>query len=609
MKNHFNKIYLIFLAGLLALLLLGLYGIARAQQPAPAGANAVASSVGNAFTYQGQLKDASGLVANICDFQFGLWDALTSGTQIGSTLTQTGVSVNQGLFTVQLDFGANAFSGSARWLETSVRCPAGSGSYSTLTPRQPLTPAPYAQYSADADRLDGQHAAAFQQHYQNLVVVAKSGGDFTTITDALNSITTNNADNPFTIYVAPGIYTETVAMKPYVDIEGAGEHATKITFTSNSIITSTLKGADHAELRFLTVENSGGDFYAVAILNSGASPALTHVTASVFGGTDNYGVLNAHSLPKMTDMTITASGGTNDIDVYNLFASPTMTSITLTASGGTFGFCLYNALSSPTMIDVIGTATATNISEGMYNYTSSPNMRMVTLTASSATINYGSYNDINSIPMMMDVTSIASGGGTNCGILNSTSSPTMTNVIVTASGGTSTNYGVYNYTNSPTMSNVSAKASGGTNNYGVYNDHASPLMTRVTTVASGGTNNLGVYNSYSSPVMTDVIASAYGGTHNYGVYNSYSSPMIRNSVISARDGTNDGIHNTAASGSYTVNINNSQISAGTSTIYQDGTYTTRLGASQLAGGGVFGGVYVCAASYSGNYIALDNTCH
>jgi len=27
----------------------------------------------------------------------------------------------------------------------------------------------------------------------------------------------------------PGVYTETVTMKPYVDIEGAGELATKIT--------------------------------------------------------------------------------------------------------------------------------------------------------------------------------------------------------------------------------------------------------------------------------------------------------------------------------------------------------------------------------------------
>ena len=58
-------------------------------------------------------------------------------------------------------------------------------------------------------------------------------------------------------------------MKPYVDIEGSGELTTKITFTgSASSTTGTLVGANNAELRFLTVENTGGDAYAIAIYNS-----------------------------------------------------------------------------------------------------------------------------------------------------------------------------------------------------------------------------------------------------------------------------------------------------------------------------------------------------
>jgi hypothetical protein len=51
--------------------------------------------------------------------------------------------VTNGLFTVQLDFGAGAFQGDARWLQIAVKC-AGDASYTTLSPRQPLTPAPYA---------------------------------------------------------------------------------------------------------------------------------------------------------------------------------------------------------------------------------------------------------------------------------------------------------------------------------------------------------------------------------------------------------------------------------------------------------------------------------
>ena len=69
--------------------------------------------------------------------------------------TTPNVAVSNGCFTVQLDFGANVFNGDARWLEIAVRCPAGSGTYATLVPRQPLTPAPYAMYSTSTGALQG----------------------------------------------------------------------------------------------------------------------------------------------------------------------------------------------------------------------------------------------------------------------------------------------------------------------------------------------------------------------------------------------------------------------------------------------------------------------
>jgi pectin methylesterase-like acyl-CoA thioesterase len=140
--------------------------------------------------------------------------------------------------------------------------------------------------------------------------VAKSGGDFTTITAALNSIADASASNRYLVWVAPGVYTETVTMKPFVDIEGAGELTTKITFSGSASATAgTLLGANNAELRFLTVENTGGTAWAVAIFNSGTAPRLTHVTASASGGTNNIGVYNyASSSPTMTNVTASASG-------------------------------------------------------------------------------------------------------------------------------------------------------------------------------------------------------------------------------------------------------------------------------------------------------------
>ncbi|MCA9309996.1 MAG: tail fiber domain-containing protein [Phycisphaerales bacterium] len=64
------------------------------------------------------------------------------------------MTVEDGVFTVELnaggEFGVNPFAGNdlnqgaGRWLEIAVRVPAGSGDYSTLSPRQLITPTPFA---------------------------------------------------------------------------------------------------------------------------------------------------------------------------------------------------------------------------------------------------------------------------------------------------------------------------------------------------------------------------------------------------------------------------------------------------------------------------------
>jgi len=97
---------------------------------------------GTVFTYQGFLKVSGNPATANHDFQFSLWTAASGGAQIGSTLTLTSVPVQNGLFTVSLDFG-NVWDGSDRYLQIAVR-PAGSGSYTTLSPRVKINPTPYA---------------------------------------------------------------------------------------------------------------------------------------------------------------------------------------------------------------------------------------------------------------------------------------------------------------------------------------------------------------------------------------------------------------------------------------------------------------------------------
>jgi hypothetical protein len=99
-----------------------------------------------AFTYQGQLKSGGMPYSGSADFQFSLWDAATSppGVQVGLTQVAMNVGVSNGLFTQLVDFGPLQFDGHARWLQLAVRAPSGSGNFTVLSPRQPITAAPYA---------------------------------------------------------------------------------------------------------------------------------------------------------------------------------------------------------------------------------------------------------------------------------------------------------------------------------------------------------------------------------------------------------------------------------------------------------------------------------
>lgn len=110
---------------------------------------ASALPLSTAFTYQGSLKQSGIALSATADFQFKLYDAATAGAQVGATVTASAVSVQNGLFNTQLDFGAAAFSSSARWLEIAVRSPAGAGAFTTLTTRQPLTATPFATFAAN----------------------------------------------------------------------------------------------------------------------------------------------------------------------------------------------------------------------------------------------------------------------------------------------------------------------------------------------------------------------------------------------------------------------------------------------------------------------------
>ena len=109
-----------------------------------------AQPLDSAFTYQGRLQDAGAPANGPFDFRFILFDAPVGGSQVGPIVTRDDVQVAAGLFTVSLDFGASAFTGSKRWLDIAIRPGPSGASYTALGDRQELQAAPHAAFSVRA---------------------------------------------------------------------------------------------------------------------------------------------------------------------------------------------------------------------------------------------------------------------------------------------------------------------------------------------------------------------------------------------------------------------------------------------------------------------------
>lgn len=193
MSVNFN--ILAALAGVCALAFSGAARPSQAQQSGPEHPAAPAGTQNtSAFTYQGQLRKNGAPVNGSCSATFKLFDAASGGVQAGPTVTTSTLTVANGLFTLDLDFGWT-FTGEARWLEAAIGC--GEAAV-TLAPRTPLRPAPYAFALPGMRTVPGN--LDFGDPTMNVIGGVFSGAVSNTISaDSFNSVvaggTLNRIDN------------------------------------------------------------------------------------------------------------------------------------------------------------------------------------------------------------------------------------------------------------------------------------------------------------------------------------------------------------------------------------------------------------------------------
>ncbi len=158
---------------------------------ASVGSDLLAAPVGTAFTYQGLLNSAGQPASGNYDLKFTLYDAASGGGQVGNPVTSAPLIVTNGNFTVLLDFGA-AFNGQARWLEIGVRTNGSSSSYGTLSPRQPLTPSPYALYTPSAGLAATATTAGAATNFTGSLAGDVTGTQVTTVVARVGGQTATN---------------------------------------------------------------------------------------------------------------------------------------------------------------------------------------------------------------------------------------------------------------------------------------------------------------------------------------------------------------------------------------------------------------------------------
>ncbi|MFN8542866.1 MAG: hypothetical protein U0807_01435 [Candidatus Binatia bacterium] len=173
----------------------------------------------------------------------------------------------------------------------------------------------------DADTLDGKDATAFAARLGRVVTVAESGGDFTTVQGAIDSITDAGTATRYLVLVGPGTYSGRVTLKAGITVRGSGIGVTTLTAdpAASCIDGYTVKGATAATVTDLTIGAGGTGACAVGILNAGVSYATyRNLFISASQATNTTAILDDSSSIELFDVTMEIGQGTGSGDTFGV---------------------------------------------------------------------------------------------------------------------------------------------------------------------------------------------------------------------------------------------------------------------------------------------------
>lgn len=279
-----------------------------------------------------------------------------------------------------------------------------------------------------------------------IVWVAKSGGDFTTVSAALASITDASSTKRYVINIAPGTYDEPpLSMKSFVELQGSGSSATLIRCTcpgtdlpangANGAVINVGASVVTTISGLTAINDATGDQYGVGIRTQSTTVTqvvVRDVVVSVVGATSaNYGLYLLGGAT-VTDSAVTATSGST-ATAHGVSASGStviLRRVSASATTGTTGPAagVYAVSGSTTLTDSTATATAGGAGDSYGFYASGGQFASATgstLSASSGSglgTAYGAFMDVPSSFTRSAVSSAAGGTGGSWGVFTTRTS-------------------------------------------------------------------------------------------------------------------------------------------------------------------------------------------
>jgi hypothetical protein len=358
---------------------------------------------------------------------------------------------------------------------------------------------------------------AGQARAQRCLIVAKSGAPFTSIQDALDSVSDASSSNRYLVMVGPGEYDEQVVMKPYVDIMGSGQGTTVITQPGQSSSTyGTVEGADNSSLGNLTVRNSGGSTYAIAIYLDGVDTSLRQVAVEVTaaGAANAYGIECLGTADPFISQSSIAVSGTSGVQraLYADSAEPTLSWCELTSDGGTYSYGIYleNSASLRAEDLIITASEGDEQTYGIYSDTSATydlSRLTVTVSSDSSTSCYGMKAD-TSDGIIKRASFTVSGASSNLrALLTMDSDQELFHITADVEGTGSMMYGMtVGGTSTVRMEHFSFRVAGGTTGrYGINLGSTATLNLAHGTLRMPANEN---YDVQALRMITDSVLTA-----------------------------------------------------------------------------------------------------